>query len=239
MALDPSTLDVSGASGRPSARDEAEFNHLTRLQLSCSDFSQAMSAAAFLLQELEDEVPYSLADWRRFRCYETTMVVAYARPFSQSKRKVPRLGWKALGIEPTPDELALHDRLIEYRNTLYGHSDADVVELCTLYLHEVFRHNGVEMNLFVPRFEERTRFDLDEILRVREFTSKLHHHAFLGCQALGVRFRERFVRLPMSLSEPDAKTGSEGLIAPAPHSIDKPECAVQHSDTSSKSGTPS
>ena len=155
------------AVGTASGREEAEFNRLTRLQLSCSDFSQAMSAASFLLQEVEDEVLYGLADWRRFRCYETTMVVAYARPFSQSKGKVPRLGWKTLGVELSADELSLHDKVIAHRNTLYGHSDADAVELRTLYLHEVFKHNGVEMNLFVPRFEERTRFDLDGKGRVR------------------------------------------------------------------------
>lgn len=193
----------NGTASAPSARDEAEFHRLTRLQLSCSDFAQARSAATFLLEELEDDVPYGLPAWRRFRCYETTMVVAYARPFSQSKGKVPKLGWKALGVEMSAADLALHDKIIAHRNTLYGHSDADAVELRTLYLHEVFKHNGAELNLFMPRFEERTRFDLDEIRRTHELCSKLNHHAFMACQALALRFRDRFRPQPLGLSDPD------------------------------------
>lgn len=193
----------AGTAAALSARREAEFHRLTRLQISCSDFSQAMSAATFLLQELEDDVPYGLPAWRRFRCYETTMVVAYARPFSQSKGKVPKLGWKALGVELSADELALHEKIVAHRNTLYGHSDADAVEVRTLYLHEVFKHNGVEMNLFMPRFEERTRFDLDEIRQIYEFSSKLHHHAFMACQALCLQFRDRYKPLPMGISDHD------------------------------------
>ena len=131
------------------------------------------------------------------------MVVAYARPFSQSKGRVPKLGWKALGVELSAAELALHDKVLAHRNTLYGHSDADVVELRTQRLHEIFKHNGVEMNLFMPRFEERTRFDLDEIFRICELSGKLHHHAFMACQELGKRFRDRFVPLPIRLSAPD------------------------------------
>ncbi|AWV15216.1 hypothetical protein ABID82_001300 [Methylobacterium sp. PvP062] len=193
----------NGAAAAPSPRDEAEFHRFTRLQLSCSDFAQAMSAATFLLQELEDDVVYGLPAWRKFRCYETTMVVAYARPFSQSKGRVPKLGWKALGVELSSAELALHEKVVAHRNSLYGHSDADAVELRMLYLHEVFNHNGAEMNLFMPRFEERPRFDLDEIFRIYELCSKLNHHAFMACQDLGKQFRDRFEPLPMNLSDPD------------------------------------
>ncbi len=110
--------DPNDATAVPSARDEAEFHRLTRLQLSCSDFAQARSAATFLLQELKDDVVYGMPAWRKFRCYETTMVVAYARPFSQSKGRVPKLGWKALGVEMSAAELALHDKIVAHRNTL-------------------------------------------------------------------------------------------------------------------------
>jgi hypothetical protein len=49
------------------------------------DFQQALSAATFLLEEVDHSTKYPLAEIRRFRCYETAMVIAYARPFSKRK----------------------------------------------------------------------------------------------------------------------------------------------------------
>jgi hypothetical protein len=36
---------------------------------------------------------------RRFRCYETAMVTAYTRPFSQSKGMVPKLSLEMTGVQ--------------------------------------------------------------------------------------------------------------------------------------------
>ena len=65
-------------------------------------------------------------------------------------------------------------------------------------------------------FEEPTEKDwsddelakLDEvkggfIRQIHELCSKLNHHAFTSCQALCLRFRDRFEPLPLSLSDPD------------------------------------
>jgi hypothetical protein len=54
-----------------------------RLLYSLNDLQQALSACSFLY-ECDDEGIYSKAELRRFRCYETTLVVAYGRAFSQS-----------------------------------------------------------------------------------------------------------------------------------------------------------
>lgn len=84
------------------------FNKLTRLMISSHDFQQALSAATFLLEEVEESAKYSLPELRRFRCYETNMVIGYARPFSMAKGKVGPLKWggyracKGWGREVSP-----------------------------------------------------------------------------------------------------------------------------------------
>lgn len=58
----------------------AAWNKLNRLMLSGRDFQQALSAATFLYEEMDDA--RGLPALRRLRCFETNMVVSYARPFS-------------------------------------------------------------------------------------------------------------------------------------------------------------
>jgi hypothetical protein len=69
-------------------RTRHAFNKLKRLLISVRDFQEALSAATFLLEEVDQSAKYSLAEIRRFRCYETAMVIAYARPFSMAKGEV-------------------------------------------------------------------------------------------------------------------------------------------------------
>lgn len=105
------------------------FNKLTLLMISTQDFAQAYSAAAFLLEEVDDGERYTLAERRRFQCYETAMVVAYARPFSMAKGEIGPRKWKDTGLSMTEAERSLHRKLIKYRHTLYAHSDAEFVEM--------------------------------------------------------------------------------------------------------------
>lgn len=189
--------EVSGLSNHSRA---AVFRQLTRMLLSCSDFSQAMSAAAFLAQEFDESANYALQDWRKFRCYETTLIVSYARPFAGARGGAPTFGFKAVDVTLTDNERALHDRIIELRNKLYGHSDADHVEMSVMCMHEVFAHNGVEMNLIMPRFDETTRLSQSEMLALTELASKLYHAAFRKIQEIGAQFKDRFRVLEMDIS---------------------------------------
>ena len=58
------------------ARERA-FSKLSRLMISGHDFQQALSATTYLLEEVDGSVNSGLAELRRFRCCETTMVIAY------------------------------------------------------------------------------------------------------------------------------------------------------------------
>ena len=77
-----------------STREEKEHQQLMRLAMSARDFRHALSAATFLTEECDWIKSYSNAESRKFHCYETTMVVAYGRPFVQSRGQVaPPFNW--------------------------------------------------------------------------------------------------------------------------------------------------
>lgn len=90
------------------------------------DFQLALSAADFLTEADEDE-KYSYIELRRFRCFEQTAIISYARPFSQSKGRIPRLSLKQCGAELTPEQQEVHDTLIALRNKLVAHSDFEMM----------------------------------------------------------------------------------------------------------------
>lgn len=72
---------------------------------------------------------YSKIELRRFRGYETTLVVAYTRPFSQSRGAVPPL--KMVDLKLSKERQALHDRLMEMRNKIMAHSDSEMMRMTT------------------------------------------------------------------------------------------------------------
>lgn len=78
-----------------------------RLLYSLGDFQLALSAAAFL-GDCDPDAKYSKIELRRFRCYETTVIVAYTRPFSQSKGGIPPLTLKMTGAILSRDQKELH-----------------------------------------------------------------------------------------------------------------------------------
>jgi len=101
-----------------------------RLVYSLNDLQQALSACDFLY-ECEETNTYSKIELRRFRCYETTLVVAYTRPFSQSRGAAAALTLKMIGLKLSKDRQALHDRLMDMRNKIMAHSDSEMMRMTT------------------------------------------------------------------------------------------------------------
>jgi hypothetical protein len=99
-----------------------------RLLYSLGDFQLALSAAAFL-GELDEDAKYSKIELRRFRCYETTAIISYARPFSLSLGNVPRLTLAMTGAQLSDEQQALHERLMRLRNKVVAHSDAEMMRM--------------------------------------------------------------------------------------------------------------
>lgn len=174
-------------------RKQRDFNKLTRLMISIHDFEQSRSAATFLLEEVNDAAKYPLVEMRRFRCLETAMVVAYARPFSMAKGEVGPLTWKDTKLSPTPEEKGLHQKLIKHRNTLYGHSDAEFVKMKVWFMQET--SGGRDVGMVFPQFDEHMRFSLAEINAVHEITLKLIHALVHQCAEQGAQFGDRFLQI--------------------------------------------
>lgn len=90
------------------------------------DFQLALSAATFL-QEADENEKYSVAELRRFRCFEQTAIVSYSWPFSQSKGSAPSLSPKKIGLSLSQPEKDLHDGVIRLRNKAIAHSDVELM----------------------------------------------------------------------------------------------------------------
>ncbi|MCT7377398.1 hypothetical protein [Chelativorans salis] len=99
-----------------------------RLLYSLGDFQLALSAAAFL-SECDPDEKYSKVELRRFRCYETAMIMGYTRPFSEAKGEIPRLTLKMAGVKFTDEQQSLHRKFIRLRNKVIAHSDAEMMRV--------------------------------------------------------------------------------------------------------------
>lgn len=107
--------------------NEHQETTILRLLVALGDFQMALSAATFLA-ECEPHVKYSMVDLRRFRCFETTLIVAYSRPFKADSK---RFKWSVedLGLNLSEHELELHQEILNRRDKIYAHTDQEMVSL--------------------------------------------------------------------------------------------------------------
>lgn len=150
---------------------------LLRLMMSALDFRHALSAATFLLEDCDWSRDYRNEDRRRFRCYETTMVVAYGRPFAQARGYTVPFSWKLIkpGFEFDEGEEALHEKLLDCRNKLYAHSDGDH----TLIVPEIWRTRlpeGGELDFLAIVGGESLIFSEREVEAIHKLLWKVRHH---------------------------------------------------------------
>ncbi|MCH8493415.1 MAG: hypothetical protein LAT53_09300 [Idiomarina sp.] len=94
---------------------------LERAIYSVWDFQQALSALTFLLQDCDFDAKYSKVELRRFRCYESTLIISMARPF-ETTRKGTTIGLRALGITLSEDQKILVEKILELRRKIVAHS---------------------------------------------------------------------------------------------------------------------
>lgn len=159
-------------------------DRLLRLMMSALDFRQALSAATFLLEDCNWSATHRNEAMRRFKCYETTMVVAYGRPFAQAKGHTAPFSWKQIkpGFQLEEAEAALHDKLINLRNKLHAHSDADA----TFIVPEVWRTqlpNGDSFDFLAVQGGESLVFQEEEVQAIHTFLWKVRHHLDEAIQA--------------------------------------------------------
>lgn len=143
------------------APPEKQAEQLTRLLLTSRDFQLALSAVAFLLEDVDWDESYRIPDLRRFYCYEAAMVVSYARPFVHSRGGVRPFSWKDISAELSEKELALHDKVLLDRNKLVAHSDADYVELRRIVIRTRFPDREPH-DFAMPRYHEGIRLTYED-----------------------------------------------------------------------------
>lgn len=120
------------------------------------DMQLALSAATFL-SECDPQENISRVDLRRFKCYETTAIVSYARPFSDSKGDFPKLSLKMIGVTLSAEHKVIHDEIINLRNKVFAHSDSELMRMA-VKLHEIGLGDGFVTPLINTAFDEGLHF---------------------------------------------------------------------------------
>lgn len=147
------------------------------------DFQQALSALTFLIEEWENKKKYSKVELRRLRCFETTLIVSFARPFKTGRGR-EQLDLSMIGFEFTKEETELKDKLIRLRNKVITHSDEEEMVYRT-YSFKPFSDDNVRMP--AERFQESLYLKEAEIQKIERLLHRLIHaiaeHKFKVAQA--------------------------------------------------------
>lgn len=177
-------------------KDQINLELLKRLMISHADIQMALSAITFL-EEVDHEETYSKVELRRFKCYETTFIVSYSRPFTRSKGShFDRLPLKRIGVKWDADEAEMHARIKNLRDRIYAHSDEAFAHVRL----DVFRLDvrGTSMTVPHTQFDEGLEFaEFKERLLAQSMMHKLLDGIFRASQELSDQLGER---LPIYLT---------------------------------------
>jgi hypothetical protein len=90
-----------------------------------TDFKQSLSALTFFM-----EIPERInrIERKRYRCYHDAAIISYCRPFTRSNG-LPILSRKSVRKDTSAEERELHDFLMNERNKVIAHTDADRMRL--------------------------------------------------------------------------------------------------------------
>lgn len=127
-----------------------------RLLYSMKDIQLALSAADFL-RDCDADTKISNVELRRYKCYETTAILAYARPFSESRGGFPKLSLKMIGVQLDDQNKELHENLLDLRNRVVAHSDAEMMRMAVRF-RELHIGNGETIPHIAPVFDEGLDF---------------------------------------------------------------------------------
>ena len=141
-----------------------------RIIYSTWDFQQALSALTFLLEECEFDKKYNVVDLRKFRCFETTLIVSFARPFKTGRGR-EELDLSSIGYELTAEESDLKDKLIRLRDKVVSHSDEEEMEYRTFSIQPFEDH---DVRLPVARFQEALYLEKAEIYKIENLLKKIN-----------------------------------------------------------------
>ncbi|WP_339673574.1 hypothetical protein [Dasania marina] len=141
---------------------------LVRVIYSSWDFQQALSALTFLLEDCDFDEKYEKVALRRFRCYESTLIISMARPF-ETTRSGTTIGLRALDIKLTSNEKALLKKVTYLRGAIVAHSAEEDMHFRT----STFPVLDGEFNVPNFQFNEALHLEKIELLELEIFLRKL------------------------------------------------------------------
>lgn len=186
-------------SGDIENRTTAEDKRLKRMLFSLGDFGLALEACGHL--RLEERLRHETEFGHfRTRCIETTLIMAYTRPFTTSRGSIPKLSLKATGVKLSGAQRALHDEIVTARNTVIAHSDEEAMWM-QVSLVEVAPEAGEPLKLFAPYYDEEPRFSGARLTELEELIGSVHTSLFKKLMGIAAVHPERM----NILMEPKAK----------------------------------
>lgn len=144
---------------------------LRRLAYSLWDFQQSLSALTFLMEECDFDAKYTAVELRRFRCFESTVIISFARPFEGSRGQTV-VGLRAIGIQLTEQEKQIQERLMKLRRKVVAHSDDDEMHF-NVQLIQPMEDSELRVPLF--RFQESLYLTSAELRPLETFLRRLTH----------------------------------------------------------------
>lgn len=133
------------------------------------DFQQALSALNFLIQECEYDKKYSRNDLRRFRCYETTLITSFVRPFKVGRGR-KQFDLSTIGFELTADDAKIIDKLMRLRDKVVSHSDEEEMEYRAESI-KLLDNDNIRMPIL--QFREALYLGKDELIKIQELLHRI------------------------------------------------------------------
>jgi hypothetical protein len=142
-----------------------------RIIYSSWDFQQALSALTFLCEECDFDKQYSNVQLRKFRCFETTAIVSFSRPFKVGRGR-KALDLSAIGFKFSEDEESLKDAVLRLRDKIVSHSDEEEMEYRT-HSFRIFDDSDLRMPAAI--FRESLYLNEDEYNALESLLHRLLH----------------------------------------------------------------
>ena len=112
---------------------EGKMRQYKRVLLSYADFKHAKLASSYILDfKLHENYPET--SYLILEALNCSMIVAYCRPFSGNGGLVPDLPARILRVL-NPEECAIHDVVMQDRNSVLAHSDDEALRVEPVVWH--------------------------------------------------------------------------------------------------------
>lgn len=147
---------------------------LIRAIYSFGDIQQALSALTFLLEDCDFTRKYSYVELRRFRCYESTLIISMARPFENS-RNGTTLSLRSLGIQLERAETQILEKVLHLRRKIIAHSDEEEMH----FRSSIFLVLDGDLNLPHLQFNEGLHFGESDLRKLECLLRRLQQDMYV------------------------------------------------------------